>query len=453
MVGTMNRREFLDNGLGAGAGLWLASSAFGAEPQGAPSQPPAQAGGGDVLNVALIGLGNQGRALINAAVAIPQIRIQSICDVWAYRRRTTKTYLETCKQQATDYEDYRELLQKEKGLHAVLIATPEHMHAEQTNTCLEEGLHVYCEEAMSNTLDGARSMVKAMRKTGKLLQIGYQRRSNPRYVHVRDRLLGEAKLAGRITQVSSQWNEPWREDAGWPKRFAMKDDELKRYGYASMHELRNWRFFKKFGGGPAMDYGAQQIDGLNWLLGAMPKSVMAIGGVDFYKNREWFDNVTVMLEYERPEGVTRGLCQILTTTSGTMDRIYEQVMGIEGSIRISENPKWTKVCREPQVPDWDRWVTAGLLAKPASASGAKPATSEEEHVKETGVVVPYELPVVLDKPLHQPHLENFFQAIRGKAKLTCPADVAFPTEVVIQKINEAVAAQKLLTFRPEEFQV
>ena len=45
-----------------------------------------------------------------------------------------------------------------------------------TNTSLKAGLHVYCEKMMSNTIDGARSMVQTMRETGKLLQIGHQRR-------------------------------------------------------------------------------------------------------------------------------------------------------------------------------------------------------------------------------------------------------------------------------------
>ena len=61
--------------------------------------------------------------------------------------------------------------------------------------------------------------------------------------------------------------------------------------------------------------------------------------------------------------------------------------------------------------------------------------------------------MVLDKPLHQPHLENFFDAIRGTAQLNCPADVAFRTEVIVRKTYEALAAQKLLTFTPDEFNV
>ena len=439
----MQRREFL----GAGAGMLLLSPAL-TWAQPAAGTPPS-----DTLNVAIIGLGVQGRALINAVLAIPNVRFRAVCDIWRYSRRSSKYYLETYKQEVNDYEDYQELLQKEQDLHAVLVATPDHVHAEHTNACLKAGLHVYCEKAMANTLDAARSMVRTMRETGKLLQIGYQRRSNPRYLHIQQNLLQKAKLTGRITHAAGQWNQPIREDTGWPKKFAMTDDDLKRQGYTGMHEFRNWRSFKKFGGGPLADFAAHQFDAVGWLLGVTPKSVLAMGGVDYYKTRQWYDNVTALIEYDTPDGTVRGTFQVLTTTSGGGERMFEHVLGVDGSIKISENPKWTRIYREPHVPQWDSWVAAGYLKQPPEIAASKPVTSDEEHVRETGVVVPYELPVVLDKPLHQPHLENFFDAIRGTAKLNCPADLAFRTEVVVHKANEAVAAQKLLTFTPDEFTV
>ena len=93
-------------------------------------------------------------------------------------------------------------------------------------------------------------------------------------------------------------------------------------------------------------------------------------------------------------------------------------------------------------------ATSAPLEDPAAK---KPPTSEAEHVRETGAVVPYELPVVLDKPLHQPHLENFFDAVRGTAKLNCPAEEAFRAEVVVHKVNEAVEARKMLLLGPDDF--
>ena len=111
----------------------------------------------------------------------------------------------------------------------------------------------------------------------------------------------------------------------------------------------------------------------------------------------------------------------------------------------------TRIFREPHAKDWDDWVRQGLLVQKDAPAVKKPVTSEEEHVRETGVVIPYELPIVLDKPQHQPHLENFFDAIRGRAQLNCPAEEAFRTEVVWQKVNAAVEARKMLSFAPEEF--
>ena len=63
------------------------------------------------------------------------------------------------------------------------------------------------------------------------------------------------------------------------------------------------------------------------------------------------------------------------------------------------------------------------------------------------------LPVEMNKPYHQPHLENFFDAIRGKAALNCPAEVGYKAAVAVLKINEAVEAGRKLAFEPEEFRI
>ena len=63
------------------------------------------------------------------------------------------------------------------------------------------------------------------------------------------------------------------------------------------------------------------------------------------------------------------------------------------------------------------------------------------------------LPVTLRDPYHQPHLQNFFDAVRGKAKLNCPAEEAYMTAVAVLKVNEAVEARAPLSFKPEDFKV
>jgi len=451
----IHRRKLLGTGLALGAGVLLGRN----RGAGAQSPPPS-----DTLHVALIGAGDQGRNLINAAAGIPGLRFRTVCDIWKYRRRSAKYLLETYKQEVNDYEDLNELLTQEKDLQAAIVATPDFLHAPHAIACLRAGLHVYCEKMMSNTLDAARTMVQAMRQTGKLLQIGYQRRSNLRYRHCCENLLKKAKLTGRLTQTAGRWNHPVREDLGWPKRHTMSDELLQKYGYAGMHEFRNWRFFKKYGAGPFGDFGAQMVDVARWFLGANPQAVMATGGRDYYRKHEQLDNVMAVLEFPSPEGLVRGAFQVLTTTSGGGGGNYEQFMGTDGTIQVSENPKWTSGFREAHAPDWEPWTKQGLLVKqagtageegkkPAAGAAPEPADPNEIHVRETGQVTAYEIPVVLDKPLHQPHLENFFEAVRGRAKLSCPADEALATEAVVHKVNEAVEARRLLTLGPDEFRV
>ena len=72
-------------------------------------------------------------------------------------------------------------------------------------------------------------------------------------------------------------------------------------------------------------------------------------------------------------------------------------------------------------------------------------------VRETAALSAWELPVTLDGLIHQPHVENFVDAVRKGTPLNCPGESAFATTVTILKINQAVAAQKMLTFAPEDF--
>lgn len=441
----MQRRQFLQAGLAAATGAVALPLVRGA----------AQASSNEI-HVALIGTGDQGRVLLNAAAGIPGLRFQAVCDIWKYRRKAAKYLLETYKQQVVEYEDYREMLAKEKDLQAAIVATPDFLHAEHTNACLQAGLHVYCEKTMGHSVDAARSMVRAMRTSGRCLQIGYQRRSNPRYLHA-GKLLAQG-LLGRITQVGARYGRAVREDLGWPKRQTIPDETLKQYGYASMHELRNWRHYKRCGCGPFADLGAPMVDAIGVLLAGRPRSILAGGGCDFYQGRENCDNVLAILDYATPAGTVRGGFQVFTTTSGIGN--WEELFGTEASLRLSESARWNKVFREPHAPDWEPWVREGLVVKepaPAPApSAAKPESDEDPnavHVRETGQMVAYDLPVTMDKPPHQAHLENFCEAVRGRAKLACPADVAFVTEVVVHKVNEAVQARRMIELTDQDFAV
>ena len=347
-------------------------------------------------------------------------------------------------------------------LEAVIIATPDFWHQPHTCACLEAGLHVYCEKEMSNTLEGAKKMVEAAKTTGKLLQIGHQRRSNPRYLHCYNKLLKQAKLLGQITAVNGQWNrsKDSTEFAGWPEGSEIDTATLEKYGFKSMEQFRNWRWFKGLGGGPIVDLGSHQIDIYSWFLEAKPKSVMASGGKDFWKDREWYDTVMAIYEYETKLGPVRAFYQTVSTNSA--QGYFEQFMGIEGTLVISEASSRGTAYREERVvgPEkWEPWVSQGLLspmvvAEEAAETESTGDSSSVADVRETPTPPAYDIPVTMEgKPYHQPHLENFFDAIRGKAKLNCPAEIGYETAVTVLKVNEAVEAGKKLEFDSKEFEV
>ncbi|MEZ0296826.1 MAG: Gfo/Idh/MocA family oxidoreductase [Candidatus Methylacidiphilales bacterium] len=438
------RRQFLQTTAVAGAALMLAK----------PGRALANAMSSTELRIALIGIGAQGRVLMDAVLKIPGIRFVAVCDIWSYNLQYGEKYLKKNGHPVKAYTDIEEMLGKEKDLHAALVATPDFWHAPHTIACLRAGLHVYCEKMMSHTIEGARSMVKAMRETGKLLQIGHQRRSNPRYIVALERLIKEAKLLGQITAANGQWNRAVSKDLGWPPKYALPADVLSKYGYESMNHFRNWRWFKKYGGGPLSDLGAHQIDIFTWFFGAPPKSILAGGGMDYYKGHEWFDNVMVIYEYATPEGTARAFYQVQTTTSAG-GGYFEQFMGTEGTIKMSENPNYTSIFREANAPEWEQWVAKRYLAltKATAAAPEADSTATKVDARETAELVSYGLPVVLNKAIHQPHLENFFNSIHGKAKLNCSGDEAFVSEYAIHRTGDAIDAKQMIHITPDDYKV
>ena len=449
----LTRRQFVQ-----GAAATAAAFAIPAWAQEA-AQPAENA---PELAVAIIGVGSQGGNLLNNCLKIPGIRFVAVCDIWPYWLERYKKLLKRYDMDVNTYVDYQDMLAKEKNIDAVIVATPDWVHAEQTNACLKAGKHVYCEKEMSNTLEGAASMVKAARETGKLLQIGHQRRSNPRYWHAL-KLIGKDKILGRITHFYGQWNRVELLKRDWPQKYELDADTLSRYGYGNMRELRNWRWYRKYSGGPICDLGSHQIDVFNWVLQTQPKAVLASGGVDYYGKpatiepgqedyyeSEWYDNIMSIYEYQIPEGTVRGFYQVLNTTSN--GGFYETFMGDQGTLTISEDKRKGYFFRELKADkkDWeeesetktvDGQETFELkIGETLTPDGSKDPESQK----------------LLDetkKPEHQLHLENFFNAVRTGTPLSCPPEIGYETAVSVMKVNDAVAAGKKLEFSPSEFKV
>jgi hypothetical protein len=126
----------------------------------------------ETIYVAGIGVGGMGGGdILQARHA--GAKVVALCDVDQRRARSTfKTIPD-----AVQYDDFRRLLEKEKGIDAVTVATPDHMHAFITLSAMELGKHVYCEKPLAHTMQEVRAVTEAARRHGVVTQLGNQGRS------------------------------------------------------------------------------------------------------------------------------------------------------------------------------------------------------------------------------------------------------------------------------------
>ena len=268
--------------------------------------------------------------------------------------------------------------------------------------------------------------------------------------------MDEAKLLGRIVTVNGQWNRAVAADLGAPDRYVIPQARLKQYGFKDMHQFRNWRWYKGLGGGPIVDLGSHQIDIYTWFLGANPTHVMASGGLLYHdpKTHEWYDTVMAVYDYETPQGPVKAYYQTQTTNGS--QGYFENFMGDQGTLLISESEVnyAGQLYRDPNAPAWDTWIQKGYVTAPKLQERTlKENSGAVADVRESVSPDQHTVPVVLRDPYHQPHLQNFFDAVRGKAKLNCPPEVGYESAVSVLKVNEAIEAKTRLAFKPEDFKI
>lgn len=411
----------------------------------------------DEINVALIGFGAEGKVLSASLVRIPGVRVRAVCDIWRFERQRARAFFKGYGHTVTLYEDYREMLAKEdKNIDAVIVATPDWMHCEHTCAALCAGKHVYCEKEMSNRLEEAAEMCRVQKETGKLLQIGHQRRSNPRYRHCFEHVV--PNMLGRVTTAYAQWNRTLAPFFTYKK--PPKQDILTKYGYENAEQFHNWRWFYKYGGGSMVDLGSHQIDLFIWAWGVPPSAVTAIGGTDaFNPPRQAYDRMYCLYEFQMPDG-TRNEAIYQVISSNARGGFYEQFMGVNASLTIAEiSARGNTVQRELRQggltdAEWQAFVDKGWIL-PAEGDKVKKEVTKDIAV-DTRISAQANgnaLAVTMNKPAHMPHLENFFAACRHGAALNCPAELAYESAVAVLAANKSADSRAKYVFKPGEFKV
>jgi predicted dehydrogenase len=318
-----SRRHFLQ--AGAAAGL-LAVTARGA------------AGSGDRLSVGIVGPGGRGRGLLKTFLSVCQANnaeLTAVCDIWSRSRSlATEMVKKATSKEPRTFTRLEDMLAA-RDLDAVLIATPDHAHAKHLAACLEAKKHVYCEKPFANRLDDANSAIDAARKSDRVVTLGTQRRSDPRYMAaadlMRDGTVGPVVAVEIVQNAYSPYR--WR-SPGTVKLLKEKDTDWKTFLLGrpmrpfDPHQYVEFRLYRDFSTGIIDQWMTHLIDTVHLLTGARyPRSVVAHGGCYAWKDgRENGDTVQVLLDY--PEGFLASYGCTLANASGAGCRI----LGRQGTL-------------------------------------------------------------------------------------------------------------------------
>lgn len=322
--------------------------------------------GNKKMRIGFVGPGGRGfgahvKTLAQLASEGAPVELVAVADVYSkHRDRTADHVKKTNGNDMAKYIDYREMYEKE-DLDAVCIGTPDHWHAKQTIDALEAGMNVYCEKPMTKYVDEALEVVKAWKKSGRVMQVGVQSTSLPLWGKVNE-LLCSGKL-GKVlmyqtemfrNSVQGQWryykldmdqtpkNIDWKTWLGVEEGLA-EDQPFDRSVFAQ------WRRFWPFGSGMFTDLFVHRTTSMMKATGLRyPGRVTGAGGIYMeYDGRHVPDVATVVADFK--EGV-QGM--VTATMACQNTPIQQTIRGHNGSFVFGTGENFTGfdfVAERPQV--------------------------------------------------------------------------------------------------------
>jgi predicted dehydrogenase len=348
-------------------------------------------GANERLRVGIIGVGDRGTQLAREVLACPGVEIAAFADIYTRRLEDTAALVPGTK----TYTDYRALLDT-PALDAVIIATPQHLHAEPFIAALDAGKHVYIEKTMAFTVEEAKLMRAAyQRSVNRIVQIGHQPCS---LGHVTDasNYLASGSV-GQITAIRAhmyrntphgkpQWTRPLYPDMtpetiDWQAFLGSappRDFDADRYV--------NWRLFYDYSGGNVHENMSQQLAFWYKVMALeIPHAVTMTGGIYRWNDgREVPDTMNVVMEHSS---------LLFSWDSGFGNNqlgITEDVLGTDGTIAKGQQIRYLP--QKVNRPDGVEML--GQTGTPPRA-----------------------------------HVQNFLDCIRNGNQTNCPFEVGFRVSV------------------------
>jgi predicted dehydrogenase len=271
---------------------------------------------GEIVKVAVIGLGPWGREILDQLGRLPQANIAAICDNYApmLRRSATKA------PGAVQTDDYQTILAN-PDIQAVIVATGSHQHKDIVIAALKAGKHVYCEMPLAHTIEDARAIALAAKQAStQLFQAGLQGRSDPQrqflLPFIRSGALGKPIMA----------RAHWRKKQSWRQASPSSERE----------KAINWRLQRATSPGLIGEIGVHALDQAGWFFNLAPVAVTGFGSTQLWRDdgRDVPDSVEAIIEY--PGGVRMNYNASLATS---YDSEAELLFGTDATIMMRQDGK------------------------------------------------------------------------------------------------------------------
>jgi predicted dehydrogenase len=291
----MHRREFIKNASLATTGITIINfPIFG---KNAPANK---------VTVAVMGVNSRGAYLAKCYSQLPNVEVAYICDVEDKAIQNGLDALKDAARKPVVYKDIRKLL-GQKDFDALIVAAPDHWHAPAAILGVQHNKHVYVEKPCGQNPYEGELLSLALKKYGKLIQMGNQRRSMPTLIEavkqVKEGIIGNPYFG-------KAWYANNRKSIGYGKKIAPPptlDFELwqgpaPRRDYQDNLVHYNWHWFWHWGTGEACNNGTHEIDCCRWFLGVdFPNKVNSSGGRYAFKD-DWQTPDTQVASFEFAEG-------------------------------------------------------------------------------------------------------------------------------------------------------
>ncbi|MFT2008235.1 Gfo/Idh/MocA family protein [Pontibacter sp. 13R65] len=325
-------------------------------------------GANDRVQVGIVGFSNRFKdslfpAFMNYAKEL-NFEFVGVSDIWNRRRDEAEAFVKSKSGAKLKKFRNNDELYASKNLDAVIISTADFQHALMGVEAVRNGKDAYIEKPLAETMEDARAILKAVEETGKIVQIGSQRRSAPNYIAANEYI--RSGKFGDIKMVEMSWNvnQPgrWRlpelvkeirqKDTDWD-RFLMDRPKVAW----DPRKYLEYRLFWPYSSGIPGQWMSHQIDTVHWFTGLeYPRSVVANGGIYMWQDgRENADTMTAVFDYGPEADPAKGFQVVYTSRfSNSAGGVKELYYSNGGMLNLDTN----KVTSE-----------GGLAERQASAMG------------------------------------------------------------------------------------